>query len=91
MASPSGARAEDALRRRHREQWPKNAYSYDRDELQVATGRKLVIEVPGGVAAVAGEYKAVDEGPLDLNDLQFRAVLAPWSTGCQRMRSSSPP
>jgi len=34
----------------------------------------LLLEVPGGQLAAAVEYKAVEEGPLDLGDLQFEVV-----------------
>jgi hypothetical protein len=71
VANAAGARAEQALRTRHRQTWPRDLYCYDADEPRRATGRKLLLESPSGRLAVSAEYKAADEGPLDLNDLQF--------------------
>jgi len=74
MASAAGAVAEGLLRRRHLAAWPGNLYCYDSDEVRRATGRKLLLENPAGSLAIAAEYKAVEEGPLDLNDLQYQIV-----------------
>ncbi|HEX6393103.1 MAG TPA: hypothetical protein VFZ97_06650 [Acidimicrobiales bacterium] len=74
MAGAAGAMAERALRERHRDQWPRNLYVYDRDEIRTATGRKLLLETPGGDLSVAAEYKSVEDGELDLSGLQFKVV-----------------
>jgi hypothetical protein len=74
MTSAAGARAESALRDRHRRSWPRNLYCYDADEVRRATGRKLILEAPAGRLVIAAEYKAADDGPLDLGALQFELV-----------------
>jgi hypothetical protein len=74
VSGRAGALAEIALRDRHRSAWPRNAYAYDLDELRRIEDRKLILEVPRGVICIAAEYKAVDEGPLDLNDLQYQTI-----------------
>lgn len=74
MASAAGARAERELRVRHREAWPRNFYVYDLDEVRRTTGRTILLALVGGVIALSAEYKAVDDGPLDLADLQFQVA-----------------
>jgi hypothetical protein len=74
MANVRGALAEQALRARHQQAWPRNLYVYDNDEIRRATGRKLLLESPAGRLVLAAEYKGADEGPLDLSGLQFQIV-----------------
>jgi hypothetical protein len=74
VASPAGARAERSLSERHRAAWPRTLYAYDVDEARRVTGDKILLESPAGRLAIAAEYKAVDEGTIDLNSLQAQLV-----------------
>lgn len=74
MSTPAAARAEKSLRERHLRAWPRKLYCCDHDAIRVATGRKLLLEVPRGKLAAAVEYKAVDEGDLELSSLQFEVM-----------------
>ena len=71
MTSPAGARAEIALRSRHREAWGA-VYTSDHDHLGDTSNRKVLVEAPSGAPTMNAEYKSVEEGPLRLDSWQLQ-------------------
>lgn len=74
MSNAAAARAESELRQRHLREYPRDLLTCDSDGVRAASGRKILLEAPAGFLAAVVEYKAIEEGPVDLNGWQANLI-----------------